>query len=381
MKSEKLFFIGAKKVLHQWEGWTEGTILYTRHGQVDGKLQTSVGRRCLPKNIGRANETSGIEQAELELSSMVAHKLKIKYSLTPEGATEQRFLPMLAHNFKKHHNGLSYPVFVQRKYDGFRCLASKEDGEVTLYSREGDVFDLPHISQELAQYLPEGSILDGELYIHGVPFQRVASWIKRHQPESLTLKYLVYDVPEMNGNDKLEMHERVLLLETLFKHKWNTIEIAPTVKANSYAEVLDLETQYVTEGYEGAIVRTYKGVYQYERRSYSLLKVKSFEDREYVVHGAHAGSGKFTDMCIFECLVNPKKPAIKANIFHCVPMGTEAERKAYLKDIRKYRGKLLTVKFQGVSEIGKPRFPVGKGFRPEFDKTPVKKTKPVKSFT
>jgi ATP-dependent DNA ligase len=367
MKSEKLFYMGAKKVLYQWEAWTEGNLLYTRHGQVHGKLQTSIGRRCEGKNTGRANATTPIEQAELELKSLIAHKLKIKYATTPESAVEERFLPMLAHNFKKHHNGISYPVFVQRKYDGFRCLASKEDGEVTLYSRQGDIFNLPHISKELAQHLPDGSVLDGELYLHNTPFQKIASWIKRNRKESENLNYIVYDVPEAENNDQLQMYERALLLELLKLPKWKHIEIAPTTKAANYAEVLDLEIQYVSKGYEGAIVRTWNGVYSYNRRSYSLLKVKSFEDAEYVVHDAHAGIGKFQNLCIFECLVNPKKPATKENLFNCVPMGTEAERKAYLRDKRKYKGKLLTVKFQGVSDVGKPRFPVGKGFCPSSD--------------
>ena len=355
-----LFYRGKNGALHQWDIWTEHDNIYTRHGQVDGKMQTSC-KQATQKNTGRSNATTATRQAELEAAAMHLHKLNRKYSLTPKEASQTLFLPMLAHDFKRNRQPINYPVFVQRKYDGFRCLAAKEDGVVTLYSRSGDIFDLPHISAELAQVIPDGYVLDGELYRHHTPFQKIASWIKKSHPESKTIKYLVYDVPESDCPART-MDDRVQLLQTLAEHKWTSIEIAPTALANSKEAVLEFERKFVKEGYEGAIVRIPDGKYQYGYRSYSLLKVKSFEEDEMVVVGGRAGVGKMSDQCIFQCKTK------NGDTFNVVPMGDAEQRRYYLKNLKKFIGKQLTVKYQGKSEDGIPRFPVGKGFRESFDK-------------
>jgi ATP-dependent DNA ligase len=368
-KFPRLFYKGKTGAMHQWDIWTQDDKIYTRHGQVDGKLQESC-KRAVAKNVGRSNNTTNVEQAELEAAAMHKHKLDRKYSLTLEEASQTLFLPMTAHDFKKHHNPITYPVFVQRKYDGFRCLASKEDGVVTLYSRSGDVFDLPHISDELEQYMPDGFVLDGELYCHNTPFQKIASWIKKHHPESKKLKYIVYDIPESDCSGR-DMTDRARLLQVLSTKKWKSLEIAPTETASSKDEVLEYEKKFVDEGFEGAIVRLANGKYQYGYRSYALLKVKSFQDEEFEVVGGRPGVGKMSDQCIFQCVVGTRKGEnlqLKGKTFNVVPMGDAAQRREYLKNLKKYIGKKLTVKFQGKSLDGIPRFPVGKAFREKFDK-------------
>jgi ATP-dependent DNA ligase len=359
MTFQKLFYRGKTGTIHEWEIWTKGADIHTRHGQVDGKHQESC-KRAVAKNIGRSNNTTNVEQAELQAQAMHTHKLQRKYSLTPEEACQTLFLPMLAHDFKKNKQLIKYPVFVQRKYDGFRCLAAKEDGVVTLYSRSGDIFDLPHISEELNSVLLDGFVLDGELYRHDTPFQKIASWIKKSHPESKTIKYLVYDVPESDCPDR-DMIDRKALLQMFTMRKWNSIEIAGTEVANSKDEVLEYERKFVEEGYEGAIVRIPDGKYQYGYRSYSLLKCKSFEESEFEITGGRAGVGKMSDQCIFRCMTR------NGELFNVVPMGDVEQRRKYLKNLRSFIGKKLTVKYQGLSEDGVPRFPIGKGFREKFD--------------
>lgn len=360
MNFKRLFYVGKTGSVHQWDIWTVGSIIMTRHGQVNGKLQES-SKQATAKNVGRSNATTSVQQAELEASAMHTHKLKRKYSLTPEEASQTLFLPMLAHNFKKNYHGINYPVMVQRKYDGFRCLAEKENGVVTLYSREGEVFNLNHISNELATYIPEGYVVDGELYRHKTKFQRIASWIKKSHPESKTLKFIMYDVPESDVSDR-DAAERNLILQTMNTRKWISIEIAETFSANTKEEVLEYEEKFVADDYEGAIVRIPKAKYQYGYRSYSLLKVKSFDDEEFEVIGGHCGVGKMSNQCIFECRTK------EGETFNVVPMGSAPERCAYLTNVSKYIGKMLTVKFKGKSILGKPLQPIGKAFREKFDK-------------
>ena len=48
-------------------------------GQEDGKKTTTDWTVCYGKNIGRANQTSGVEQACLEIDALYTKKLKQKY--------------------------------------------------------------------------------------------------------------------------------------------------------------------------------------------------------------------------------------------------------------------------------------------------------------
>ena len=63
--------------------------------------------------------------------------LERKYSLTVEAAKELVFLPMLANSWEKCKKKVVYPVDVQRKLDGVRCMAFWHGDEVKLLSRGG----------------------------------------------------------------------------------------------------------------------------------------------------------------------------------------------------------------------------------------------------
>jgi hypothetical protein len=61
--------------------WSIGTyrnVIITQFGQVGGKIQETYDIVKIGKNIGRANETTAIEQAELEAQSQWEKKKKSK---------------------------------------------------------------------------------------------------------------------------------------------------------------------------------------------------------------------------------------------------------------------------------------------------------------
>ena len=53
-------------------------------------------------------------------------------------------------------------------------------------------------------------------------------------------------------------------------------------------------------------------------------------------------------------------------VFTVRPTGTIGDRKALFERAEKLIGHRLTIKYQGLSKDGVPRFPVGKGIRMEF---------------
>ncbi len=113
--------------------------------------------------------------------------------------------------------------------------------------------------------------------------------------------------------------------------------------------------KYLDDGYEGAIARNVSGCYV-GKRSYDLLKIKEFLDAEFEVIGVEEGRGKLTGHGIFVC-----KTANGAE-FRAKMVGDTAALKQYYQDASLAVGRQLTVKFQGLTKNGIPRFPVALRF-------------------
>lgn len=349
-----LYGKGKGGAIQVWMVSTQESNIIVRWGQLDGAKQTTI-RRATPKNEGRSNATTAERQAWLEAKALWQHKLDRKYSLTMAGARECTYLPMLAHSFADHAHKISWPAYVQPKLDGFRCLAFRTLEGVELLSRSGKVFKLPHIEEELRELMQVGDIFDGELYAHGYPFQTVASWIKRAQPLTKLVRYHVYDMPETAGLGGDTFEERFVdLTSRLNIVEYKKVSPVPTYVVASGADVVEYAAQFVKMGFEGAMVRTLKGKYVFGYRSHDLLKMKIFDDEEFVIVGGRSGEGKFEGMAVFTCAVG-----INNATFDVMPTGSAEQRRWYLTHLNQLIGRHLTVKFFGKSEESIPRFPVG----------------------
>ncbi|MHB1687422.1 MAG: hypothetical protein ACYCVH_08610 [Ignavibacteriaceae bacterium] len=97
----------------QWRIWTEDEKLFKEYGEIGGKLQITAPTICTGKNIGKSNETSSEQQAELEAKAQWQIKLEKKYSLTiGDTETDTRNLPMLAkHIDDVKKNTIKFPVY------------------------------------------------------------------------------------------------------------------------------------------------------------------------------------------------------------------------------------------------------------------------------
>lgn len=359
--------------------WTVEVISYqngtaaieTTHGYVDGKKQVDVRDISEGKNIGKANETTPYEQACSEARSAYNKKVDSGYVVDMgdfKDASDGFFLPMLAHNHKDHSSKIKYPAYVQCKLDGFRQLSRKDSGKVLLWSRKGKATTIPkEIIAELDSVLKDDDKTDGELYKHGWGFQRIASAIKKYGPDTKLLEYHIYDTPHLSKSFK----ER-------FIEKWgfvpNTLEtgpvpipgttrlmLVPTQVVANETELAQLESWAVENSYEGVMIRNAAGLYKFKDRSYDLLKVKQFEDAEFEIIGGKEGQGREAGMVVFKCKLED------GTEFDVRPRGTEAERSAMWENLNDYIGKMLTVKYQGFSDSGRPRFPVGLHIREDWD--------------
>lgn len=380
-----LYHLGKTGAIYQWRTWTEGAIKYQETGQVGGKLQI-FSTVCEAKNVGRANATTPEEQAFIEAKADWQHKLDRKYCIKIEDVKNRRIDAMLAKSFKDAKKNVRYPVHIEPKLDGSRCLAYWKNDRIVLQTRGQKEWDLPHIKKELEKILPKDAIFDGELYRHGFNRQTIQKWITKHYPDSIHVGYHVYDIPMANGEEYLwhdpngDGGSRYEQLQTLIPMETNeNSELVPhcetphifrveTWQVENEHQVMMCQEKCIQAGYEGCMVRTWMGPYIHGKRSGDLLKCKTFQDEEFEVVAFTDGTGKNVGVVTWKCKINTpctKKcdDYCKYCTFDCVPIGTYAERMDWFQRGKEFVGKMLTVKFQGFSNDLIPQFPNGVAFR------------------
>jgi len=323
--------------------FTKGHLLYQESGLLDGKLVTNI-RECKAKNIGRANETTADEQSILQMEALITKKLKEGYFETLEEAkSHTSLMPMLANKFNE--KTIEFHCYVQPKLDGVRMVGTNKN---KLSRKNREVTTVEHID---LSFLTDEDILDGELYCHGMTFQEIISRVKKYQEnETEKIKYYVYDMPSIKGT----FSERYDELYNLCIYK-NNIEIVPTYKVNSLDELKGWHKQFLSQGYEGTIVRTDNTHYEFNKRSKSLLKYKDFIDETYEIVDVIPNEADTTQGTVI-CKIND-------TTFKCNMKVSIDERKEILKNKNEYIGQLAEVRFFEFTDGGIPRFPVYHGIR------------------
>lgn len=360
---------GKKKL---WSITVKDNVISTTHGYDGGKMVTTEKVITEGKNIGKKNETTPQQQAIQEACSTWQKKKDAGYTeitavtaaTSTEAAVESRAkvcaddvpAPMLAHDFNKRSSSITFPCFVQRKYDGTRCVAVPQKG---LYSRNRKRYPhLEHILEELAA-LPSSLILDGELYSTKLTFQEIVGLVKREKlkegdaEKQLKIEFHVYDI--ISDAPYSDRYARLQALFSRFKFKY--IKFVQTDACADREAMKKLHNKYVAEGYEGIMLRNREGKYKIGQRSADLQKYKEFMDDEYEVVDFAQGDGIEKGCVIWMCKNSEGKT------FSCRPLGTHEERAALFKVAATYKGRKLTVRFQELTDEGLPRFPVGVAFR------------------
>lgn len=333
----------------------------THSGQLGGAITTSEWTTAKPKNVGKANASTGPQQAEVEVAANYVLKRKRGYTDSPNiAAVSERFQPMLAKVFedeRKHLDKLLArgSVCVQPKLDGIRCIARAEG----LFSRNGtEIVATPHVHAALAPLFAADPdlVLDGELYNHDLKhdFPELVSLVRKTKPTpedlaaSEVMQYWVYDLPSSLNGFAVRQRELFELL--------GTYSPAHTVCVNTQAvaciQAIDEHFQAcVTDGYEGSMIRDPESVYE-NKRSKSLLKYKPEQDAEFeIVEILEGVGGNSAGMAGRIRVRLPSGIVSGANA-----MGTREAKRKMLANKDALVGKLATVLFYGYTPEGMLRF-------------------------
>lgn len=284
------------------EGWYK---VDSRIG--DGEVRTSVPTFVTAgKNLKSSSATTPLCQALRDAYGQHNKQIKKAVAEAKDDVATVKYPPMLAQKMdvaKVQEVLETEPVYVQRKYNGVRTVATlgyvdgKEDQPcVLMYSRTGGVYPgFAHIKEELLHILSEywssgrRIYLDGEIYKHGVALQDISGTARREEvPEDaesqIKCDYMVYDcfIP----GQELKYSERKVFLDEIFDtFEFTSVIQVPTYVATTMDEINALYKQFLDEKYEGAMIR-FNRPYKYSYNAHHasiLLKMKPTEDAEYEI--------------------------------------------------------------------------------------------------
>ena len=335
--------MGRNKNINIWEIWSQGgTITFkSRQKESDSPL---VHTEIVP--CGKAGRSLAV-QVKSRVDARVSGKLDGGYVYKREDVKSELtntmgfYRPMLASKYRDVQKKLDLnKCYVQQKFDGHRMLTNCYGQEYTPYTRAGKpIKTVEHIMNQLN--MSDDLDLDGEMYVHGQSLQTIASWVKRKQPNSDRLVYMIYDCILEGAS----YHERLEYLKAHIKNSPN-IMLSPTFHMKRDNINLSLaHKKVIADGYEGLILREQSGLYEIGRRSKYLIKVKALEDKEFkVVDVVPSREG----WAILICEIQPGKT------FRLSAPGTMPEKYHVIKNKEVFIGKWVTAEYPCWTADGKP---------------------------
>lgn len=340
------------------EGGFEIGILVMKYGTVGGE----VTEREEVIEEGKAARTL-IEQIQSRVNSRMDKKMQTGYVHSIEDARSNKRVnklglerPMTAVKYKDmmHRIDWNDGVWIQRKYNGYRCLITNIGGEIIAYSRNGlRMENIQHIIDAVKDIIPDGATLDGELYCHGHSFQTISSWIKKNQPETVKIQYIIYDamIPArytMRWKFLVELLGQDVLEDRPFN-------MAETEMIYSDSVMNKMVTKFIKEGYEGGMLRTDEcDTYQDGKKSKSLIKAKRFIDAEFRISRITESKEGWA---ILHCIADNGKE------FAASAPGNMYEKEQIFKNKEKYIGQYANVEYAELTKEGKPFHAVAKAIR------------------
>lgn len=182
------------------------------------------------------------------------------------------------------------------KLDGYRAVAVKSDGRVSLFSRRRKSFDhhYPLIVEALGE-LPEGTVVDGEIVALDESGRPNFNLLQNFRSEASRIHYFIFDLLICNDRDltKLPLVERRKLLKSL-KLASGRIRIAEQFEASAN----DMLAAVRQQGLEGVIAKRKNSLYEPGKRTGAWIKYRVNRGQELVIGGYIPGPHGFDSIIV-----------------------------------------------------------------------------------
>jgi bifunctional non-homologous end joining protein LigD len=181
------------------------------------------------------------------------------------------------------------------KFDGYRAIAVKSNGEVQLFSRNNLKLNarFPKVAKAL-EALPDGTVLDGEIVAIDERGRPVFNALQNYQRTRQPIFYYVFDVLELNGESLLHqpLRDRRARLESM---KFaDPVRLSQTLEASAD----DLVRAAREQGLEGIVAKKVSSIYEPGARSGAWVKLKLNQGQELVIGGYIPGERDFESLLV-----------------------------------------------------------------------------------
>ena len=191
---------------------------------------------------------------------------------------------------------IKYPVRVEAKLDGLRCIAVKHNGEVSMFTRSGTLLEtLPRIKAAIESLPLDNFVLDGEAMAASWEDSASVMMSSKTKKDDSDMCYHAFDLVWFTDwqaqSTKLAYAQRLALLEPVI---FSSGESSPfrLVKSKTCANETELREFYsecLDEGYEGVMLKDTAAPYRW-KRSDAILKLKPVCTVDLVIIGHYDGN-------------------------------------------------------------------------------------------
>lgn len=381
------------ELIHHQESDGEYYTINGETGLYKGKL---VPRPEIYIGAGKVKRTLK-EQAELEYNSIIKkYKDKGYKDIQDLGYQSindfdpEKVLP----KEKKDQNGVVKPMlakliesvpkstlskvkewYISKKIDGLRAELFIDQEVLHFGSRGGGFYDYPtsHIrnNPKVVEYFKQHPdlVLDGELYIFGKTLQQISGCGRLEDGDiPFKLQYYVYDIVDTGKTfeERYKIIQKVkqdLNLDfdpnRVFSDDEIMIQILPQEKIPNNEKIMwELHDKYVSEGWEGAVLRD--PTKKYEPGARQMIKLKRRKSSEFQTIGYQLGLRGVEDL-VFKMKTDDGKE------FLAKPVGSREDKNALFADMNNIIGKKATCTYFYLSDDGIPLQPVWEAVRLDKD--------------
>lgn len=278
-----------KYVLENWKQLTK-TEIFVFNKLITGGFRIGVSQKMMVNALAKTTKLS---------PSIIAHRISgnwdpstIKFDelLSEEASgldTSKPYPFYLAYAIEEEISSLGNPADWQAewKWDGIRGQIIKRNNELYVWSRGEELMTAKFPEYNiLAQMLPEGTAIDGEIISLDVtedpiqfsprPFAVLQTRIGRKniskkQLQDAPVGFIAYDLLELNGDDirewSLEQRRQQLKL-ILDSISLKFLHISPLINFPDWDELTDIRTRSRSIGAEGLMLKRKSSTYQVGRK-------------------------------------------------------------------------------------------------------------------
>jgi len=176
------------------------------------------------------------------------------------------------------------------KFDGYRCLAGRDEKGVTLWSRRENHFtnQFPHIAQA-CESLPPNTLIDGEIVALDDSGKVSFNLLQHHRSKAQALVFYAFDILIYRGRRVLDVplyFRRELLHKILGDTKATPIGLSENIEA-APKDLIRVVKEF---GFEGIVAKRKDSVYESGKRTGAWVKYKVNRGQEFVIGGYTTGN-------------------------------------------------------------------------------------------